>query len=113
MRTSRFLIPMSAALALAACASSPPPPASSPPYQPPPPPYQPSPPPAMSLQDRVHDALQRQMGAAASGISVRVEGSKAFLSGHVGSQADSNRAHDIAHDVSGVSSVDHSGLRVH
>lgn len=67
----------------------------------------------MTLHDRVHDALQQQMGSAASGISVRVDGSKVFLSGHVGSQADHDRAHEIAHDVSGVTSVDHGMLKVH
>ena len=68
---------------------------------------------SMSLHDRVHDALQQQMGSAASGISVRVDGSKVFLDGHVGSQADHDRAHEIAHDVSGVTSVEHGTLKVH
>lgn len=67
----------------------------------------------MSMHDRVHDALQHQMGSAASGITVRVEGSTVFLGGHVGSQADHDRGHDIAHGVSGVSSVQHSALKVH
>lgn len=106
MKISKLSIVVLAALVLGACASSPPPP--------PAPRYEPAPQPAtMSLQDRVHDALQRQMGNAASGISVRVNGSTVFLSGHVGSQADRTRAHDIAHDVSGVSSVNHEVLRVH
>lgn len=68
---------------------------------------------SMSLHDRVHGALQQKMGSAASGISVRVEGSKVFLDGHVGSQADHDRAHEIAHDVSGVTSVEHGSLKVH
>lgn len=68
---------------------------------------------AMSLHDQVHDALQQQLGNAGSGISVRVDGSKVFLTGHVGSQADHDRAHDIAHGVSGVTSVDHRALKIH
>ena len=110
MRISRLLIAVPAAILLGACASSPPP------TQPPQsaPRYERAPQPATtSLHDRVHDALQSQMGSAASGISVRVEGSTVFLGGHVGSQADHNRAHEIAHDVSGVSSVNHEALRVH
>lgn len=66
-----------------------------------------------SLHDRVHSALMSGMGSAANDISVRVDGSVVYLSGHVGSQADHNRAHEIAHDVAGVTNVDHSGLVVH
>lgn len=112
MKISKLSIAMPAALVLGACASSPPP---GPIYEPAPAPrYEPAPQPApMSLHDRVHDALQRQMGSAASGISVRVDGSAVYLGGHVGSQVDHDRAHDIAHGVSGVTSVNHKGLRVH
>ncbi len=67
----------------------------------------------MSIHDRVHAALTAAMGSAASDIEVRVDGSKVYLTGHVGSSADHDRAHDIAHGVSGVTSVDHSGLIVH
>ncbi|MEO6155614.1 MAG: BON domain-containing protein [Thermomonas sp.] len=67
----------------------------------------------MSLHDRVHAALMTGMGSAANDIAIRVDGSKVYLTGHVGSSADHTRAHDIAHDVSGVGSVDHSGLVVH
>lgn len=109
MKITLLSIALGSALLVGACASKAPPP-NDPPYQAPDPPYQA---PALSLHDRVHDALVRDMGNAASGITVRVDGSKVFLGGHVGSQADHNRAHDVAHDVSGVSSVDHKGLRVH
>lgn len=71
------------------------------------------PPPSLGLHDRVHAALQAGMGSAASGISVRVDGSTVYLTGHVAAQADHDRAHAIAHGVSGVSRVDHSGLMVH
>ncbi len=67
----------------------------------------------MSLHDRVHGALMAGMGTAATDIKVRLDGSKVYLTGHVGSSANHNRAHTIAHNVSGVTSVDHSGLRVH
>lgn len=95
--------------ALGACATSAPPPR----YEPAPPRYAQPESQRMSLHDRVHDALAQQMGRAASGISVRVAGSEVHLSGHVGSQADHNRAHDVAHRVDGVSSVHHKDLRVH
>lgn len=67
----------------------------------------------LSLHDRVHSALMDRMGSAASDIEVRVDGSTVYLTGHVGSSADHDRAHTIAHDVSGVTEVDHSGLVVH
>ncbi len=66
----------------------------------------------MSLHDSVHAALMNAMGASANGIEVRVDGSRVYLSGHVATRADHNRAHQVAHDVAGVSSVDHSGLKV-
>jgi hypothetical protein len=65
----------------------------------------------MSLHDSVHQALMDGMGAAANNIEVRVDGSKVFLSGHVATKADHDRAHDIAHGVAGVTDVDHSGLK--
>ena len=67
----------------------------------------------MSLHHQVHDALMNGMGAAASGIEVRVDGNTVYLTGHVASEADHNRAHDIAHGVAGVGTVNHSGLMVH
>lgn len=68
---------------------------------------------SMSLHDRVHSALQDGMGAAASDITVRVDGSQVYLTGHVGSKADHERAHAIVHDVPGVTLVEGSGLTVH
>lgn len=110
MKISKLLITLPAALMLGACAADSPPQR----YEPAPQRYEPAPQAApMSLHDRVHDALQNEMGSAASEISIRVDGSKVFLSGHVGSKADHTRAHDIAHDVAGVTAVDHKGLRVH
>ncbi len=120
MNVTRISIALSVAMALGACASNPPaqsdydsepPKAMEPAMEPDMEPAMPAS--SMSLHDRVHDALQQQMGSAASGISVRVDGSKVFLGGHVGSQADHDRAHEIAHDVSGVTSVDHGSLKVH
>lgn len=67
----------------------------------------------MSLHDSVHAALMNGMGAAANGIEVRVDGSRVYLSGHVATKADHDRAHEIAHDVAGVTEVDHNGLMVH
>lgn len=79
---------------------------------PPSPPIPPPPPSSISLHDRVHDALQAGMGAAASGIEVRADGSAVYLTGQVATSADHTRAHAIAHDVPGVTQVDHSGLMV-
>lgn len=67
----------------------------------------------MSLHDQVHSALRGGMGASASGIEVRVDRDAVYLTGHVASQADHERAHDIAHSVAGVRTVNHSGLMVH
>ncbi len=67
----------------------------------------------MSIHDSVHAALMNGMGAAANGIEVRVVGSRVYLSGHVATMADHDRAHEIAHGVAGVTEVDHSGLKVH
>jgi hypothetical protein len=78
--------------------------------QPPMPAPMPAPMP-MSIHDSVHQALMDGMGAAANNIEVRVDGSHVFLSGHVANKADHDRAHDIAHDVPGVTSVDHNGLK--
>ena len=66
----------------------------------------------MTLHDQVHAALQSGLGSVADGISVRVVGTKVYLSGHVATKADHDRAHDIAHDVPGVTAVDHSGIKV-
>lgn len=68
---------------------------------------------SMSVHDRVHAALMSGMGSAGSDIEVRADGSKVYLTGHVGSNADRERAHAIAHDMSGVTMVDYSGLKVH
>ena len=68
--------------------------------------------PGDSLHDRVHDALMEQMGPAVNDLGVRIEGSAVFLTGHVHSEADKQRAHDIAHGVDGAGTVDVSGLAV-
>jgi len=67
----------------------------------------------MSLHDSVHAALMDAMGAAANDIQVRIDGGAVYLSGHVATQADEDRAHEVAHGVAGVTSVDHSGLKIH
>jgi hypothetical protein len=98
-----------ATVALAACATTAPPPryeASAPPR------HAPAAQPTRSLHDAVHAALEREMGNAASGITVRVEGSDVHLGGRVRSQAEHDRAHDIAHRVRGVNRVFHNNLRV-
>lgn len=66
----------------------------------------------MNLHDRVHDALMAGLGSNANGIEVRVDGGNVWLSGHVPTQADHDRAHQIAHDVAGVTMVNHDGLTV-
>ncbi|HUG98999.1 MAG TPA: BON domain-containing protein [Gammaproteobacteria bacterium] len=109
----RILLAIAAAGLLAACMAQrtrdhPPPRYDSPPPQS----YQTAPAHA-SLHDRVHAALRDGMGAAASDITVRVEGTRVYLGGHVRTQLDHDRAHEIAHAVSGVTVVDHSALAVH
>ena len=66
----------------------------------------------MSIHDSVHQALMDGMGAAANDIAVRVDGSNVYLSGHVATMADHDRAHEIAHGVAGVTNVNHDGLKV-
>ncbi len=105
MKVISTLLTTTAALFLGACASNPPND-----YQPAPPQHQAA---HASMHDQVHAAINDQMGSAGSDISVRVDGSKVYLSGHVGSQADHQRAHDIAHHVAGVTMVDHKALVVH
>src|SRR5688572_8273233 len=65
-----------------------------------------------TLHDRVHDALMEQMGPAVNAVGVKVEGSKVILTGSVKSAADKKRAHDIAHGVRGATVVDDSALVV-
>lgn len=84
-----------------------------------PPPQEPKsePPPTATTNDkeiheRVHDALYRNMGDDAGDIAVRVENGEVFLSGCVDSQAQHDRAHDLAHDVKGVTAVYHDELGV-
>ena len=66
----------------------------------------------MSLHDSVHQALMDGMGAAATDIEVRVDGSRVYLGGHVATKADHDRADEIAEKVTGVTKVDHSGLKI-
>lgn len=66
----------------------------------------------MTLHDRVHAALTAGMGSAANNVDLRVDGSVVYLMGTVATKADHARAHQIAHDVPGVTRVDHSGLKV-
>jgi osmotically-inducible protein OsmY len=65
-----------------------------------------------TLHDRVHDALMEQMGPAVNDVGVKVDGSKVILTGSVKTEADKKRAHDIAHGVRGATVVDDSGLVV-
>lgn len=65
-----------------------------------------------SLHDRVHDALMEQLGPAVNDLGVRVDGATVYLTGRVHSEADKQRAHDIAHRVRGADTVDVSGLTV-
>ena len=66
----------------------------------------------MNLHDRVHDALMAGMGSQASRIEVRVDGGNVYLSGHVPNKAAHDRAHQIAHDVEGVTNVNHDALKI-
>lgn len=114
MRLNLLAAALIAATGLVGCTTRPVVVEAPPPPPPPMPMPSPMPPPVqMSLHDRVHMALQDGMGSAASDITVRVDGSTVYLTGHVATKADHERAHDIAHDVPGVSTVDHSGLVVH
>ena len=65
-----------------------------------------------TLHDRVHDALMEKMGPAVNAVGVKTEGSKVILTGHVKSEADKQKAHDIAHGVAGATTVDISQLAV-
>ena len=65
-----------------------------------------------SLHDRVHDALMEQMGPAVNNLGVKTNGSTVVLTGTVKTEADKQKAHDIAHGVQGAGTVDISGLTV-
>jgi osmotically-inducible protein OsmY len=65
-----------------------------------------------TLHDRVHDALMEQMGPKVNDVGVTMHDTTVHLTGHVHSAADKQRAHDIAHGVSGVTAVDISALAV-
>ena len=65
-----------------------------------------------TLHDRVHDALMEQMGPKVNDVGVTMHGTTAHLTGHVHSEADKQRAHEIAHGVSGVTAVVISALAV-
>jgi hypothetical protein len=68
--------------------------------------------PTQSLPDPDHDALMVQMGPKVNAVGVTMHGTAAHLTGHVHSEADKQRAHDVAHAVSGVTAVDISALAV-
>jgi osmotically-inducible protein OsmY len=53
-----------------------------------------------------------QMGPKVNDVGVTMHGTTAHLTGHVHSEADKQRAHEIAHGVSGVTAVDVSALAV-
>ena len=65
-----------------------------------------------ALHDRVHDALMEQMGPAVNDVGVSIGGTAVSLTGSVKTEADKTKAHDIAHAVRGVTSVDISALAV-
>lgn len=66
----------------------------------------------MALTDRVRAALNAGMGTNAAGIDVRVEGSTAYLTGHVATAALREQAHAIAHGTAGITAVVYEGLMV-
>ncbi len=66
----------------------------------------------MMLTDRVRAALTAGMGTNAAGISVRVEGTTAYLTGYVATAALREQAHSIAHGTAGITSVVYEGLMV-
>lgn len=104
-------------LGLAACRSTatPPPPAPAPAPAPVPEPA-PEPSPAVSSDQRIHDevhaALERAPGVDATNIAVSVNDGNVVLTGHVHSAVEIDRAHEIAHAVRGVRSVDHTKLEI-
>ncbi|HVR81641.1 MAG TPA: BON domain-containing protein [Luteimonas sp.] len=66
----------------------------------------------MMLTDSVRAALTSGMGTDATGIDVRVDGSTAYLTGHVATRALREQAHSIAHGTAGVTNVVYEGLMV-
>ena len=118
MQPKLIVLAIAATFALSACYTARPVVVQAPPTEvvvPAPVEAQPMPMPApmpMSIHDSVHQALMNGMGAAANDIQVRVDGNTVYLSGHVATMADHDRAHEIAHGVAGVTNVDHSGLHV-
>ena len=65
-----------------------------------------------AIHDRVHRALERQLGDDARGISVTVRDQNVILAGTVPTSRARRAAHDIAHSVYGVNSVYHDRLYV-
>ena len=98
---------MTLAFVLAACASSPAPPA------------RPAPPsaaaeldpPERALRDRVQALLAERLGDGARDIRVSVEGTSVWLTGVATDRWERDRARAIAHEVPGVTRVDAQGLR--
>ena len=54
--------------------------------------------------------LAERMGERAARIEVHVEGTNLWLTGHAPDRWERDRAHDIAHEVAGVTRVDSSGI---
>lgn len=69
-------------------------------------------PPEQALRDRVRELLAERMGEDAARIDVRVEGTNLWLTGRAPDRWERDRAHDLAHEVAGVTRVDSSGIGV-
>ena len=67
-------------------------------------------PPEQALRDRVRRLLAERMGEEAGRIQVHVEGTTLWLTGHASDRWERDRAHDLAHEVVGVTRVDSSGI---
>jgi len=66
--------------------------------------------PERALRDRVAALLAERMGDAARGLRVHVVGTNLWLTGRAPDRWERDRAHDLAHEVAGVTRVDSSGV---
>ena len=60
----------------------------------------------------MRELLAERMGEHAARIDVRVEGTNLWLTGRAPDRWERDRAHDLAHEVAGVTRVDSSGIGV-
>lgn len=67
-------------------------------------------PPEQALRNRVRKLLVERMGDDARRIRVHVDGTSLWLTGRAPGRWERDQAHDLAHEVPGVTRVDSSGL---